>query len=67
MKDMTQVALYEEGLTKYEDMIEYKQSEGEMIPPQQFTMCEVCGEREAEEGDFTCMECYSRLLVEQDK
>lgn len=29
-------------------------------------MCEVCGERAAETGDFICMECISRMLVDME-
>jgi|WetSurSiteA1Bulk_404760.scaffolds.fasta_scaffold162178_1 hypothetical protein len=35
-------------------------------PATETQMCEVCGERKAEKGDFICMECISRMLVDMD-
>jgi hypothetical protein len=36
------------------------------VAPQVY-ICDVCGVNPAESGDFTCMECYSRMLLEEDK
>ena len=30
------------------------------------SMCERCGERIAEPGDFICMECISRMLIDME-
>jgi len=30
------------------------------------SMCEVCGTQAAESGDFICMECISRMLLDME-